>query len=598
MKNLLAIIKSPEFQRIAAVVFLAALVRMLYLYEIHDNPFFRHLLIDETSYNQWARRIAAGEWLGKEVFYQDPLYPYFLGTIYSVIGRDFVWVRVIQLAMGTATCAFIYLLGRDFFDARTGLVAGIIAALYRPFFYFEAMFLKTFLGVFLLCAFLLMLVAARKRGWFLLWVGAGLVLGLLALVRSNSLALVGGVLIWLLATERESEKLRRKLISFGGFAVGLAIVLSTIFARNYIVGKDVVFLTSQAGQNFFIGNNLLNDNGRYSPPAYIRPHPKYEQKDFRLWAEKYSGRELKPSEASTFWFKKAFGYIAENPRHWAALTWTKFRLFWNWYEVPDNQNFYFFSRYSRLLRLPLPDFRIVAALGLCGMALCLSDWRKTLLLYMAVILYSGTVIAFYIFGRYKLTVVPGLILFAAFLLNALPGMIAERKYLKLGAGAVLTACFFAFLSMDVATPDGYLLDDANAYCRLGSIHLKDERFDDALSAYGQAADTAPRYWAAHYGLGETHERMGAGESALASYEMTIKLNPTFPDAYGRAGHIYFRMGDYEKSAERYLKALKYDPNRPGLHRRLAAIYTLLGKEEEAVAHLRKLEELKSAEEEG
>ncbi len=594
MKRLQTIIKSPEFLRIAAVVLLAALARALYLYEIHDNPFFRHLLIDESSYDAWARRIAAGEWLGKEVFYQDPLYPYFLGAIYSVIGRDFLWIRVIQLAIGAATCVFIYLLGGYFFDARTGLVAGVIAALYRPFFYFEAMFLKTFLGVFLLCAFLLTLVAARKRGWFLMWVGSGLVLGLLVLVRSNSLALVGGVLIWLLATERESEEMKRKLISFGAFAVGLAIVLSTVFARNYIVGKDVVLLTSQAGQNFYIGNNLHNDNGRYRPPTFIRPHPKYEQKDFRLWAEKYSGRKLKPSEASAFWFKKAFGYIAENPRHWVGLTWTKFRLFWNWYETPDNQNFYFFGRYSRLLRLPLPDFRIIAALGLCGMALCLPRWRDALLLYMVVILYSGTVIAFYIFARYKLPVVPGLILFAAYLLTALPGLIAERKYLKLGAVAALAVCFFAFLSMDVVTAEDYVLDGANAHCRLGSVHLKDERFDDALSAYGQAADEAPLYWAAHYGLGQTHERMGARGSALASYEMTIRLNPAFLDAYVRAGHIYLQVGDYEKSAERYLKALKFDPNRPGLRRKLIAIYTQLGNEEQAGAHLRKLQELEAA----
>jgi tetratricopeptide (TPR) repeat protein len=204
------------------------------------------------------------------------------------------------------------------------------------------------------------------------------------------------------------------------------------------------------------------------------------------------------------------------------------------------------------------------------------------------------VIAFYIFARCRLPVAPGLILFAAYLLTALPGLIAERKYFKLGAAAALFACFFAFINMDVATADDYVLDGANAYCRLGSVHLKEERFDDALSAYGQAADEAPFYWAAHYGLGQTHERMGARGSALASYEMTTRLNPTFSDAYARAGHIYAQKGDHEKSAERYLWALKFDPNRPGLRRRLIAIYTQLGNEEQAAVHLNKLRELEAA----
>ena len=591
MKRLLTLIKTPEFLRIAAVLLLAVVVRMLYLYEISDNPFFRHLLIDESSYDRWARQIAAGEWLGKEVFYQDPLYPYFLGVIYSVIGRDFLWVRVIQLLLGSATCVFIYLLGKSFFDARTGLVAGFIAALYKPFFYFEAMFLKTSLGIFLLCAFLLMLVVARKRRWFLMWVAAGLVLGLLVLVRSNSLALVAGVFLWLFATDRETEAFRQKLISFGGFAVGLAIIVTTVFARNYIVGKDVVVLTSQAGQNFYIGNNPQNDNGRYRPPFYVRPHPKYEQKDFRLWAEKFAGRELSPSEASAVWFGKAFSYIAEKPGHWMGLMWTKFRLFWNWYEVPDNQNFYFFSQYSRLLRLPLPDFRVVAALGLCGMALCLSQWRKALLPYMVVVLYSGTVILFYIFARYKLPAVPGLIIFAAFFLTALPGMVAERKYLKLGAIAVFMAGSLAFLSMNV-TPGDYVIDNANAYCRLGSVHLNEGKFDDALMAYEEASIIAPFYWAAHYGLGETYERRDEKTSALTSYERAARLKPTNPEIRIRIAQIYLERQEYEKSAAAFEKALKHEPGRPDLHRALATIYTHLGDNEKAQEHLQKLQEIK------
>ena len=100
----LTFLKSSRLLDIAVVLCLAIVLRMVYLYEIHDNPFFHHLIIDESSYDQWAQRIAAGEWLGKEIFYQDPLYPYFLGTIYSIIGRDLVWVRVIQLFIGSLTC--------------------------------------------------------------------------------------------------------------------------------------------------------------------------------------------------------------------------------------------------------------------------------------------------------------------------------------------------------------------------------------------------------------------------------------------------------------------------------------------------------------
>jgi len=595
MKRLHSLVKSPEFLRIAAIFLFALAVRMVYLYEIHDNPFFGHLLIDETSYHRWASRIAAGEWLGREIFYQDPLYPYFLGVIYAIIGKSFLWVRVIQLVIGSGTCVLIYLLGKSFFDVRTGVVAGVIAALYKPFFYFEGLFLKTFLGVFLLCAFLLLVVAARRRRGLLPWLGAGLVLGLLVLVRSNCLALAGGVLLWLFVVDWETEKLKGKLVAAAGFMLGLAIVLSTVCARNYIVGKEVVLLTSQAGQNFFIGNNRWNGNGRYQPPIYIRPHPKYEQKDFRTRAEKLTGRRLNATETSAFWFKRSIEHIEADPSRWLKLIWTKFRLFWNWYEVPDNQNFYFFSRYSILLSAWLPDFRMVAALGLCGMALCLRQWRKLLLPYLVVILYSGTVILFYIFGRYKLPVVPPLILFGAYVLASLPEMIGGKKFIKLGAAAALTIGSVAFLSMDV-TPDDYSADRANAYCRLGSVLARDEKFDEALFAYGRALNISPHYWAAYYGLGNAYEHMGELEAALKGYEEAAKLNLGSPDPHVRMGHLHFQIGQYEESAERYEQALTFDPNKPGLHRRLVSIYQLLGNEEKALAHFRKLQELETLKE--
>ncbi len=597
MKRLLSFLKSPEFLRVAAVFVLALAVRMAYLYEILDNPFFRHLMLDESAYDRWARRIAASEWLGKEIFYQDPLYPYFLGVIYSVIGRDFLWVRVIQLLIGSMTCALIYLMGASFFDHKTGMAAGVIAALYRPFFYYEAMFLKTFLGVFLLCALLLLLTQARSKRSFFLWVAAGLLLGLLSLVRANSLALAGGVVLWLFVTKREDEPTSRKAIAAAGFFAGLLIVLCSVFARNYIVGKDVVLLTSQAGQNFFIGNNPGNDNGRYQPPIYVRPHPKYEQQDFLSRAEFLAKRRLMPSEASAFWFGRTFDYIAKRPRHWLGLMWTKFRLFWNWYEVPDNQNFYFFGRYSRLLRLPLPNFHAVAALGLAGMALCLRQWKKLLLLYLAVILYSATVVAFYVFGRYRLPVVPPLILFAAAAAASLPEMIAQKKFLKLGATAALTVALLGFLGMDV-TPEDYAIDRANAHCRLGDTYLKEKRPDDAISAFDTARKIAPIYWAAYYGLGQSYERKGDFDAALDNYRSARRYNPGSVDPHIRMGHIYFQTQRYEQSAEQYRRALKYKPNRPHLHRLLANIYKLQGDDERAAAHLRKLQELGIMQESG
>ena len=585
-------LKSSALLRMAVVFCLAFAVRMLYLYEIHDNPFFHHMLIDENSYDQWGQEIAAGDWLGKEIFYQDPLYPYFLGALYSTIGRSLLWVRVVQLFIGSLTCVLIYLMAAAFFDWKAGLAAGILAVFYRPFFYFEAMFLKTFLGVFLICLFVLLLVVARQRRSFLLWVAPGFVLGLLALVRSNTLAFAAIVIIWLFVVARESEDMKHKFIAATGFFAGLLIVLLTVFARNYIVGKDVVVLTSQAGQNFFIGNNPWNDTGRYCPPIFIRPNPGYEQEDFRVRAEINTGRKLKPSEVSRYWFGRGFDYIREKPGHWLGLMWTKFRLFWNWYEVPDNQNFIFFKRYAFLLRVPFPDFRVVAALGLVGMILSLRQWRKLLLPYLIVITYSGTVIAFYIFDRYKLPVVPLLMVFTAFLIIKVFEMLAGRSYAKLLGTAALVCVSLLFMSMHVDARS-YNDDRANAYCRLGSIYLAEGKNDAALTAYERASIIAPLYWAAYYGMGEVYARKDNLDRALVNFEKARFFNPGNVDTFVQVGNILFNKGQYEKSVEQHLRVTELMPDWPEPHRWLANTYRVMGDEEQARIHFKKYLELKT-----
>ncbi|GAB4342583.1 MAG: tetratricopeptide repeat protein [Candidatus Abyssubacteria bacterium] len=586
-----ALITSSRLLHILVVFLLALVIRMVYLYEIHDNPFFDHLLIDENAYDQWAQRIAAGEWLGNEIFYQDPLYPYFLGVIYSTIGRDYLWARVIQLVIGSATCVLIYLIGKSFFNDAVGVTAGIMAALYKPFFYFEAMFLKSFLAVFLLCLFIVLLAVARSKRSFLMWTVAGLVLGMLALVRANTLALAGGVLVWLALSGRESEGVRYKLIAFAGFLAGLMIVTMSVCARNYVVGKDIVLLTSQGGQNFLIGNNPWNRSGRYEPPIFVRPNPRYEQHDFLVRAETVLGRKLKPSEASRYWFGEAFRFIRQQPRQWLKLLWLKTRIFWNWYEVPDNQNFYFFSQYSSLLRLPLPDFRIVAALGLSGMVFSLAYWRKLLLLHLTVILYSGTVILFYVFDRYKQPVVPALIVFAAYLLSSIPGMIAKRNILKLLLAISLPAIFY-FLFGTHVSPELYYSDSANAYSRLGGVYLAEGDLDKALQAYRQSVQILPYHWTGYYGLGQTYDRKREFDLALENYTLARIHNPGNPDICEHMARIYYLKGEFDKSEELYREAVNLKPDWPKPYYMLAVLYKLRGDHEQAELHLRKWKELR------
>lgn len=58
-----------------AVFATALVVRLIYLWQIRDSVYLSVLIGDARVYDAWARQIAAGDWLGSDVFYQAPLYP-------------------------------------------------------------------------------------------------------------------------------------------------------------------------------------------------------------------------------------------------------------------------------------------------------------------------------------------------------------------------------------------------------------------------------------------------------------------------------------------------------------------------------------------
>src|SRR5437588_892663 len=56
----------------------AYLLRLAYLHQIAASPFFDFLELDPRYYHDWAIAIAGGDWIGRRVFEQAPLYPYLM----------------------------------------------------------------------------------------------------------------------------------------------------------------------------------------------------------------------------------------------------------------------------------------------------------------------------------------------------------------------------------------------------------------------------------------------------------------------------------------------------------------------------------------
>ncbi len=226
-----------------AILVIALALRLAHWWAVRDEPFFAQLAMDSQEYDRWAQEIAGGDWLGSQVFFQAPLYPYLLALIFKVAGWRLDAVYLLQIAAAVAGIWALDRAAREMAGERVALAAAGLAAVYGPFLFYDVQLLKESFAVTVTC-FLLWALGARR------WLAAGVLLGLLALFRENALLLVPFLLP--LAWSR-GEKMTGFLRHGGALVLGLALALAPVALRNGIVGGDFLPTTFQGGVNFWIG---------------------------------------------------------------------------------------------------------------------------------------------------------------------------------------------------------------------------------------------------------------------------------------------------------------------------------------------------------
>lgn len=568
-------------RRALAWVFVLALsLRLIYLQEIHSLVFFDHLVGDAAGYDEWAQRIAAGDWLGTETFYQAPLYPYFLGLIYKVFGHDLWWVRVVQCALGSIGCVAIAMAGGLFLSARAGVVAGVIMALYPPAIYFDGILQKATLGVVLLAGLLWLLAPTERTKRWWTWLTVGLVLGLLALTRENLLVLTPVVMVWILLTShslglhRTHGDRATRLGAWGAVTlvvVGLGFALLPVGYRNYRVGGNFVLTTYQMGTNFYMGNHAGAD-GRYAPLKPGREIPEYERKDATALAEQAAGRKLTPRQVSAFWMGQAWSYIGSQPLDWFRLLGTKWLLVWNRYEIPDTESYYIYRDSSWLLTVlgRIHHFGILCPLAVIGIVVTWPQRRRLWMFYLVALAIAASVTAFYVFGRYRFPLVPVLVIFAAAGLAEGWKSWRSSNQARAGAAIVLAALVAGLVNWPI-NPERHL--NAAQLGNLGAALAEQQRLPEALVYFEQAVAEEPNAPRLRQFLAMALALSGRFEDAIPHYRAALDLEPERADADYNLAVALEQTGRFAEALHHYQQALEVDPSDEQAHRAIKRLRT-------------------------
>jgi len=435
-----------------------------------SHPLADRPVIDEASYESWALEISRGDWMGDEVFFQEPLYPYWMATIYAVTAESRTALRQVQAGLGALTVFLVWALARRLFGRGPALIAAFALATYRPALLFPSLLLKPnlFLPIFAGLACLLVTASdpdAEASPWerHSRWLFVGFLAGLGALLRGNMLILLPLFVIWPAGVALFGRtRLSRQWLSCVLVALGAAAALTPVALRNHHVGGVWALTTSGAGTNVYGGNNPGNPYGVAKEFDWVRGIPEFEAEDWKHEAERREGRELSPTEVSSFWLGEVGSSVLEDPLLHVSILWNKLRLTLGAYEVPDNHHLGWDARFVSLLRAPLPGYELWGWLSLAGMLVAVSELLRKrapeqdrgaaslALLYLA---YLATIVLTVTSMRARIALVPLLLPFGGWFVVRSVQAVRERRAGVMAVAALLSAALVFVPVFDASERD-------------------------------------------------------------------------------------------------------------------------------------------------
>ena len=401
---------------------LGLIVRLLHWSALVQTSWPQHPLTyteaDTFAFYAWAQTILAGDWMGwntfhpyfewmrsmapletwyhwwggKEIFHQAPLYPYLLAVFLGLCGDSLSGVLLLQLIIGAFQPVIIYALVKRTFCPAAGLVAAGLTALYGPFVFYQAVVLRDWLSPILEPLGLLFALRASQENRARDWLLAGGFLGLALLARETALVILLVVVVWIL--DVSGRHFRHALTRTGLLAVGLLLCLLPLFGRNLVVGAPLFSLSTRNAEAVIMANAT---------------GPRQESLPTLL--DRSQGDPF-----SVFFSSVEIGRATW--RQHLQLLKLKVQLIADVFEYPNNVSLYYGMEISPILRW-LPGYGLLFPLGVAG-AFLVSHRGKDR--YLCLLYGIGTLSWLFVISavsRYRLALVPFLIIYSAALVSYL-----------------------------------------------------------------------------------------------------------------------------------------------------------------------------------
>jgi Flp pilus assembly protein TadD len=364
---------------------------------------------------------------------------------------------------------------------------------------------------------------------------------------------------------------------------GVIAGASPCWIHNFFVARDPVFLSAHGGINLWLGNNP--EATGY--PRFPGLHAGQSEllRDSVEIAEAAAGRDLKRSEVSRYWSSKAITYVAANPMAWLRLLARKVANFLNAFEYDDLGVIRNLREHGVLF--PGLRFGMVAALGLAGMLFSWRQFPSARWIAAALAVEMLAILPIFVTERYRLVVVPGLLILTALGLARLWENFASGAYGNFAAQLMLVAATAGLVSLPRHDAALWALDAYNA----GRLALELNDFPRAEKELQRAHDLVPANAETNFALGNLSLARGDLTAAKKSYEVVLTADSKHKGALNNLGVVALDENSPALAAEYFRRSIALQPQNAKTHYLLATALLADGRPGEAAEALKRAVEL-------
>lgn len=379
------------------------------------------LVGDELTWTAWGEEIASPAVrfspAASRILFYPPAYPYFIAACLGLFG-SLAAVKLVQALLGALLVPAVGCIGDRLFGERAGRLAAWLAAVYPDLLWFPAHFWSETLFLLLLFWGFERLLAAAGPGGRAPALTAGLLFGLAALTREPVLYFVPLAAAFLWATRAT----RRHGLAF--LLAALAVVAPWTL-RNRLVYEAFVPVSTFGPFNLWLGNTRMTRADVYAEYAAVPGRvAKYEHTRRRA-------REAIAQRQPRWIFEKLRD---ELPRFWEADSQALAHLRRGAYGEVSS------ARIQALSAIVVLPYLAVLALFTLGVARAPLG-RGAVLLLGFVSYYVLLHVVSHGFARFRLPVLPILLLFAAAGLRSAAVHVSRRRRAATAAlGVGLALC--------------------------------------------------------------------------------------------------------------------------------------------------------------